>query len=712
MSDPNPFSPRARPPKKRTALTRPTNKAGRSVRPASATLGGSARKRRLFRQIMVYFLTIAMAPLLITSAIQFFMAREALLKTEGKYLEAISDLQLNEIRAYLEEVENIVGLVADTPGAVYSLHYLKDTRASDLPTIESDQNYQEISEFTRPIMHDLRHKLGFKQIFLINKEGIVVYSDPKIDIVYRNLRAPENRDSQMTHSFENAIRLMSTQAGDYGIYEATGEPALFITSPVLEDGVLLGAVAMVPENEKLISVIEDTTGMGETGEVVFVARRGDQIVALNNLRHRPNAAFQPLMPFDPPEGEEPHPSQKAARGLSGGAITTDYRGEPVVAIWDYLPNLRLGLVLKIDRAEIFGPVNRLLQASVCVGGLTLLIVCVAALLMSRGITDPIAGLTDAAHRLAQGDLTADIRCRARNEIGQLSEAAQTMATNLKSLVAKVKVTAEEIANASQSLNSSAQQQVSAAEQTGTASVEVNATAKEISTTSRQLTETMKQVNEVAQNTALQAESGLDALSVIEQSMKELGESNNQVAEQLNVIDQRAHAITSVITTMTKVADQTNLLSLNAAIEAKKAGAHGRGFSVVATEIRRLADQAAASTLEIESSVQGMLAAVQNGVKNMGEFSRKVDSAVNEITDISGHLSDVIQQVQGLPPRFDQILEGMESQAEGASQINEAMGQLSSSAQQTANAVRETNRMILNLKRSADVLRSEIARFQT
>ncbi|MEO0794821.1 MAG: methyl-accepting chemotaxis protein, partial [Verrucomicrobiota bacterium] len=472
------------------------------------------------------------------------------------------------------------------------------------------------------------------------------------------------------------------------------------------------AVAMVPDNEKLLAVIEESTGLGETGEVFFAARRDDDIVVLNNLRHRDDAAFTTLLPFNPEANTKLRPSQKAVRGMSGGALDVDYRGEEVVAIWDYLPNLRLGLVLKVDRDEVFGPVDNLLHISITVAGITLLIVAVAALLMSRGITEPIASLTDAAHRLAEGDLTAEIRCKASNEIGRLSAAAQTMATNLKSLVSKVKVTAEEISSVSQQLNASAQQQVGTAEETGTASVEVNATAKQISTTSRQLAETMKQVNEVTQNTALKAESGLDVLLAIERSMTELGEANDEVAEQLSVIDARAHAITSVISTMTKVADQTNLLSLNAAIEAKKAGAHGRGFSVVATEIRRLADQAAASTLEIEGSVQAMLTAVQSGVRNMGTFSRKVDSSVSEIIDISSRLTDVIQQVQGLPPRFDMILEGMESQAEGASQINESMGQLSSSAQQTANAVKETNRMIMNLKRSADVLRAEISRFQT
>ena len=133
---------------------------------------------------------------------------------------------------------------------------------------------------------------------------------------------------------------------------------------------------------------------------------------------------------------------------------------------------------------------------------------------------------------------------------------------------------------------------------------------------------------------------------------------------------------------------------------------------VATEIRRLADQAAVSTLEIESSVKDMLQAVGTGVKSMNAFSRKVESSVEEIIGIGQRLTEVIQQVQGLPPRFDQILEGMQSQSSGASQINEAMANLSQSAQQTAASVRESHRMLDNLRRSADILQSEISRFKT
>lgn len=99
------------------------------------------------------------------------------------------------------------------------------------------------------------------------------------------------------------------------------------------------------------------------------------------------------------------------------------------------------------------------------------------------------------------------------------------------------------------------------------------------------------------------------------------------------------------------------------------------------------------------------------VAGMSDFSSQVTQSVEEITQISSRLTEVIQQVQGLPPRFDLILEGMQSQSEGTGQINEVMAQLSQSAQQTANAIKETHRMLDSLRRSSEVLEGEISRFK-
>ena len=146
-----------------------------------------------------------------------------------------------------------------------------------------------------------------------------------------------------------------------------------------------------------------------------------------------------------------------------------------------------------------------------------------------------------------------------------------------------------------------------------------------------------------------------------------------------------------MTTITKVADQTNLLSLNAAIEAEKAGEYGRGFAVVATEIRRLADQTAVATYDIDQMVKEIQSAVAAGVMGMDKFSEEVRRGMQEVQQVGGQLSQIIQQVQALAPRVESVNEGMQAQTTGAEQITEALMQLSEAAQQTVESLRQSER---------------------
>src|SRR5262249_60013641 len=128
---------------------------------------------------------------------------------------------------------------------------------------------------------------------------------------------------------------------------------------------------------------------------------------------------------------------------------------------------------------------------------------------------------------------------------------------------------------------------------------------------------MNEVNHVSEETANLAGSGQASIGRMESTMRQIMEASSSITSKLAVLSEKTTNINSVVTTITKVADQTNLLSLNAAIEAEKAGEYGRGFAVVAREIRRLADQTAVATLDIEHMVKEMQAAVSAGVTGLG-----------------------------------------------------------------------------------------------
>ena len=195
-----------------------------------------------------------------------------------------------------------------------------------------------------------------------------------------------------------------------------------------------------------------------------------------------------------------------------------------------------------------------------------------------------------------------------------------------------------------------QQQATASEIAAT-TTEIGATSREISATSKELVRTMNEVSRRSPSSRpTLAGSGQAGLTHMEETMRHVMDAAGSINAKLAVLNEKAGNINQVVTTITKVADQTNLLSLNAAIEAEKAGEYGRGFAVVATEIRRLADQTAVATYDIEQMVKEIQSAVSAGVMGMDKFSEEVRRGMQDVQQVGGQLSQIIQQVQALAPR--------------------------------------------------------------
>jgi methyl-accepting chemotaxis protein WspA len=194
-------------------------------------------------------------------------------------------------------------------------------------------------------------------------------------------------------------------------------------------------------------------------------------------------------------------------------------------------------------------------------------------------------------------------------------------------------------------------------------------------------------------------------------MGQLAGATGSISAKLGLIREKAGGINAVVETITKVADQTNLLSINAAIEAEKAGEAGRGFLVVAREIRRLADQTAVATLDIEQMVRQMQDSVSAGVMEMDKFSEQVRTGIDQVTHIGAQLGQIIAQVEQLSDRFGDVSEGMRQQSQGARQIDEAMAQLVTGVHQVSDNVKDFTSAAENLRVNATALQGQVGRFQ-
>jgi methyl-accepting chemotaxis protein WspA len=367
-------------------------------------------------------------------------------------------------------------------------------------------------------------------------------------------------------------------------------------------------------------------------------------------------------------GEPAAPAfQAAVKGRRGSADLTDRRGRPAVAAWGYSKGLDLGIVAEVEAGSAYGRIAALQRLTWLAMGLAALLIVAFALVAARSIARPIRRL--------------------------ITHAQESIVT---------------VVSSSLQIAATAREQERVAQDHEASMVSVATAINEISATSQELSRLMGRAHDAATHVGALAAGGKSALAGLHEAMQGLAASTGTFGSRLSVISERASTINVAVTTITKVADQTNLLSINAAIEAEKAGEAGRGFLVVAREIRRLADQTAVATLEIERVVHDMHQGVSAGVMEMDRFHDQVRREVAHVEAIGGQLGEVIGAVEGLLPELRQVHEGMAVQAQGAGQIREATASLKEGAGRTAAAAREAHAASESLRESIGRLQEDIA----
>lgn len=341
----------------------------------------------------------------------------------------------------------------------------------------------------------------------------------------------------------------------------------------------------------------------------------------------------------------------------------------------------------------------------------LIVTGIASYWLLQTINRPLVQLVEMVNHMRVGDFSKRVEWDRRDDFHVVAAGFSHMADELTTLIDHVQKAGIQVKTSVTGFAATAKQQQATATGIAATTTQIGATSKEISATSKELLKTTHEVSAVAEQTAVVASSGQAGLSRMEEMMPQIMEAAKSISAKLAVLSEKAGNINQVVTTITKVADQTNLLSLNAAIEAEKAGEYGRGFAVVASEIRRLADQTAAATYDIEQMVHEIQSAVSAGVMGMDKFSEEVRRGVEDVQQVGSQLSLIIQQVQALVPRFETVNEGMEAQATGAEQISDALLQLTESAQQTVASLQQSTSSIDELDQVSGNLRMSVSHFK-
>lgn len=546
-------------------------------------------------------------------------------------------------------------------------HPLGDKQALVSPA--ADTAYGRWHAQYHPFFRDYLERFGYYDLFLIAADdGRVLYSVYKeLDFGTRLTTGPY-ADSGLAEAFRQARAAEQGDAVafvDFAPYRPSyDQPAAFMAAPIYSDGELQGVLALQMPVGRINAIMQTHVGLGDSGETYLVGddkrmRTQSRFADSSTILRRTVATAS---------------AQAALAGRSGIMTTTDYRGTPVLSAYAPVEVLdrHWAILAEIDRAEALAAVNRLTQLVLGAGIGAIVLIMLVAWLITRGVmrqlgVDP-AKLKAEAQRIAEGDLSADtlgnhgvhrgVYADLQRMRHKLSEILQSIIDNAAALL----TAAEQVSNTSQSLSQATTEQAASVQQT-------SASMDEMGRTVKQNSEHAGLTDEIASRSARTAQSGGEAVRHTVSAMR-------KVAERIGVIGDIAY--------------QTNILALNASIEAARAGQHGKGFAVVAAEVRKLAERSRAAAVEIENMVTASASQAEQAGRELETMLPEIDRTAELVQEISATSAE---------------------QAQGVNQISTAMHQLDQVTQQNASTSEELAATASALEDQADSLKQQIAFFQ-
>lgn len=657
-------------------------------------------------KLVFWFLLIALAPLGIVLFASDRLADDSIERSAIASMAAIAESKGAQLEAYARERVRSVSSVASGLAFVGAAQELSAAYGAD--GSRDAAAYDAALAKYRARIDDFARVCEFPRFMIIGADGRVVYSTVETPLLHRSLGEGSLANTGLARAVERVRKDKRTLVSPPMVVDEGVRPSLEVVGPLWKGEAIVGFAAVTLAPEEIDAIVTDYTGLGKTGDIVGVCPIGRSVVITTPTRDNREAAFAVRHELGSGFSRQ---FQDIVCGNPHRGRGRDVDGDEVYGAWVRVQSLGWGLAVTQHTDEAFA-LARAQKATVRqVALLTILPVALLGFLVARSLSRPISQAAAATRRLAQGDLSTQVTVSGTGEPRALLESTRDAVSSLVGLLGRLRASGTELSATAARIKSSARDQGTIAAHFGEASVQISAAVREITTAQRELNESVQSVAGNVRVATSAASGGRDALLRLSTEIDTLRAGAASISARLEAIRGSAVKIEGVVASVTKVANQTNLLSVNAAMEAERAGEAGAGFRAVAAEIRRLSAQTAEATLSIESIVREVRGAVEAGVSDMERYNASVQSGVQSASKLGGELGSIITGVEKLAAELDLVARGMEAQALGVTQVSESITALSDGAARTASTAAGFGAASDELEARAAGLATEVASYR-
>ncbi|MFA6314735.1 MAG: methyl-accepting chemotaxis protein, partial [Sterolibacterium sp.] len=345
-------------------------------------------------------------------------------------------------------------------------------------------------------------------------------------------------------------------------------------------------------------------------------------------------------------------------------------------------------------------------------GVAIVLIGFIYLFVDRAVSAPLAKLSHSLREIAEGegDLTRRLTVERNDEIGRTSGIFNTFMDKLQSVVRDVKLSAERVMATSHQLSSAASELTTSSSQQSDATASMAASLEEVTVSIQQVADNSDRAHEMATEAGGLSGQGHQAVSEAIDEMQKISESVNASSAAITTLEEKSVQISGVANVIKEIADQTNLLALNAAIEAARAGEQGRGFAVVADEVRKLAERTASATHEITNTIEEIRLSTQRSVSGM-EFSvGQVQKGVEMATHSGVAMANIETSTNKVKASVDEISSALREQSTAATQLAQDVEVIAQKAERNGSLANETAQSARHLEELAVTLKQAVDRF--